>query len=53
VDPGAARTLRDTYLTMLDKLSRYWLRTEYFDSAIEAGKKILARDPCVRTLTAT
>ncbi|MBN1399974.1 MAG: winged helix-turn-helix domain-containing protein [Anaerolineae bacterium] len=36
---------RDTYLTILDKLSRYWLRTGHLDQALDGWKKILARDP--------
>lgn len=37
--------LKDSYLTVLDKLSRYWLRIGNLDQAIEGWKKILMRDP--------
>lgn len=37
--------LKDSYLTILDKLSRYWLQIGNLDQAIDGWKKILARDP--------
>ncbi len=37
--------LKDSFLTVLDKLSRYWLQTGNLDDAIEGWKKILQRDP--------
>lgn len=37
--------LKDTYLTILHKLSRYWLQLGNLDDAIENWKKILAKDP--------
>lgn len=37
--------LKDTYLTILDKISMYWLRTDHPQRAIEGWKKILAKDP--------
>ncbi|MBI4786725.1 MAG: winged helix-turn-helix domain-containing protein [Chloroflexi bacterium] len=37
--------LKDTYLTILDKLSNYWLQIGNLDDAIEGWKKILAKDP--------
>ncbi len=37
--------LKDSYLTVLDKLSRYWLQIGNLDDAIEGWKKILQRDP--------
>ncbi len=37
--------LKDTYLTLLEKLSRYWLQIGNQEAAIEEWKKILARDP--------
>ena len=38
--------LRETYLRLLDKLSRHWLRQGAWDSAIDGWKKILVMDPC-------
>ena len=37
--------LRNTYLTILDKLSWHWFETGQTDSAIEGWRKILAKDP--------
>ncbi len=37
--------LKDTYLTILDKLSRHWLQTGHLDEAVEGWKKIIAKDP--------
>lgn len=37
--------LKDTYLTILHKLSHYWLQVGNLDDAIENWKKILAKDP--------
>ena len=37
--------LKDTYLTILDKQSHYWLQIGDLDEAIEGWKKILAKDP--------
>lgn len=36
--------LRDTYLTVLDKLSRYWFQVGQLDRAVEGWKKIVATD---------
>lgn len=37
--------LKDTFLTILDKLSRYWFKTNHPQRAIEGWKKILHYDP--------
>ncbi len=37
--------LKDAYLTILDKLSRYWLSVGKEEDAIEGWKRILAKDP--------
>lgn len=37
--------LKDSFLTVLDKLSRYWLQIGNLDDAVEGWKKILTRDP--------
>ncbi len=37
--------LKDIYLTIVDKLSRYWYRTGEREKAGEGWKKILGRDP--------
>ena len=37
--------LKDTYLTILDKLGNYWFQVGNLESAIEGWKKIILRDP--------
>jgi LuxR family maltose regulon positive regulatory protein len=37
--------LKDAYLTILDKLSRYWLSVGKEEDAMEGWKRILAKDP--------
>lgn len=37
--------LRDTYLMILDKLSRAWFQAGQLDRAVEGWKKIIAMDP--------
>jgi DNA-binding SARP family transcriptional activator len=37
--------LKDTFLTILDKLSRFWFKTNHVERAIEGWKKILTKDP--------
>lgn len=37
--------IKDAYLTILDKLSRYWLSVGKEEDAIEGWKRILAKDP--------
>ena len=37
--------LKDTYLTLLEHLSRCWPKTGHADQAIEGWKKILTKDP--------
>ena len=37
--------LKDTFLTILDKLSQFWFKTNHTQRAIEGWKKILAKDP--------
>ncbi len=37
--------LKDIYLTLLDKLSAYWLKQNQVERAIEGWKKILVQDP--------
>jgi LuxR family transcriptional regulator, maltose regulon positive regulatory protein len=37
--------LRDTFLSILDKVSRYWLQIGRLDDAIEGWTKILVKDP--------
>jgi DNA-binding SARP family transcriptional activator len=37
--------LKDTYLTILDKLSRHSWQTGHIEAAIEGWRKLLAKDP--------
>lgn len=37
--------LRDSYLTILDKLSRYWHQTGDYERSVQGWKKIIEKDP--------